>query len=306
MKVLEALTASMYLNVNYIRESAMVHRRHLLTALLVVTVSGFQFWAKSQSATPPELVPQNLLYPGNPSGYRPLVPVREDYGPGFVFKASRKGNDIIFGDVVCTNLYPGVKARAPAVVLTNTRFDNTNNAGVNLSLLQAIIGAGKSASLEGKYGREVHFTVALGDASDEYIPLSDLWSGRRKPRSVDPQCQAAIDDLKMKGQFRDSVFVVARALTVHGLSYTFENETGPSASLVLEIKNLIKLGGNADVSIQDSGKSTTVNAKTPVHLGVQVEAVDQWVPNGAVGAAERSEATITGHKVAGTYTVVTE
>ena len=233
-----------------------------------------------------------------------MTPISADFGPGFVFRGRLENGELVFGEIVCQTLYPKVQPRSAAVVLNNDSLSHDLSAELNLSLLDRIFRFLKlgSASLDAKYANKATYTVSLGTVSDSYIPLSDLWSNS-KPIEVDSGCHAAIEDLKVKGQFANSVFVVSRALTAQGLSYKFGSESDASGHLVTDVKNAAKVDTSGSLSISESGGNTSVDAKVPLHLCIEVQQVDQWVPSGAVSAAGISTDIINGHPVPGNYVV---
>jgi hypothetical protein len=191
--------------------------------------------------------------------------------------------------------------QTPTVVLTNNTYNSSTGAGFDLALLSKLI-KDNTVSLDFKYSGKVSYTVNLGTATDSYIPLSDLWDGKT-PKEVDPACKAAIEDLKMENKFENSVFVVSRALTLQGLTYTFTNNTDTNANLVADIKKILNANANATGTTTVSGTNTTVDPKTPLHIGVQVQLIDTWVPTGAVAALGTQQVIVTGRPVPGNYLV---
>ena len=183
----------------------------LLTAIADLLSSGAPL--ATAQASPPALVtlvPAELLYPDRPDGYRPLVPPRADFGPGFVFTGHMDGNTLVREDVLCQNLYPQIKPQDPTVVLNNYSISSKAGGDINISLLDRIFRFLKwgPTSLDAKYGQGADYTVNLGSASESYIPLSDMWKSG-KPIPVDPNCHAKIADLRLNNQFTDRVFVVS-------------------------------------------------------------------------------------------------
>lgn len=256
-----------------------------------------------RAQTPSPLMPAEIQYPSKPDGYRSLSPPRADFGPGFVFTGALTKNKFRVRDVVCQNLYPQLKAKDEPVVLTNRTFSNTSGVGLDLSLLDrmlSFLGLG-SASFEANYTGKVGYTVFLGSASEVYIPLGDMWNGEA-PVEVDRKCHSAIEELKRKGQFVDSVFVVSRALTINGLSFKFDKGTDISGKFVDDLEKIAK--GEARISVSKSESGTNTRIDLPIHLGVVVQQIEHWVPSGAVATQEKPEVIITAHPVPGAYAIL--
>jgi hypothetical protein len=276
------------------------------SAFFLFAVADLLIWdmiSAAVRADPPALVtlvPAELLYPNRPDGYRPLIPPRADFGPGFVFIGHMDGHALVREGVVCPNLYPQITPKDVAVVLNNYSISSKAGGDINISLLDRILRFLHlgTTSLDAKYGQGADYTVNLGSASESYIPLSDMWKGG-KPIPVDPKCHAAIADLRLNNQFTDRVFVVSRSLTVKGLTYTFDKSSDASIRITTEIADVVKAGGQASVSMSSTGSNTVLDIKTPIHLGMVVEIIDRWVPSGAVSA--QPEVTISGHPVTGPY-----
>jgi hypothetical protein len=72
----------------------------LSTLAALVTGSLVLGSAEAQTPAPIALIPSELLYPAKQDGYRPLVPIRADFGPGFVFTGQLKRETLIFGTLV--------------------------------------------------------------------------------------------------------------------------------------------------------------------------------------------------------------
>ena len=276
------------------------------STLFLVAAAELLIWgmlsaaARADQPTLISLVPAELLYPNRADGYRPLVPPRADFGPGFVFTGHMDGNALVREGVVCKNLYPQITPKDVAVVLNNYRISSKAGGDINISILDRILrflGLGKT-SLNAKYGGAFDYTANLGSASESYITLSDMWKGD-KPIPVDRNCHAAIENLRFNNQFTDRVFVVSRSLTVKGLTYTYNKSSDAAVGFTTEIADAVKAGGQASISMSSTGSNTVLDIKTPIHLGIVVEIIDRWVPSGAVSA--QPEATISGHPVSGSY-----
>lgn len=269
--------------------------------VLVPLLHGCFPHPKPPVLNPIDLVPPTMRYSNsNPTGYRPLVPARGDFAPAFVFRGSLNDGTVAVAEILCVNLYPDITPQGTVIVLNNDSVTSSQNFGLDLSLLQRLIGA-NSLSLQAKYGHDASYKVTLGTAYDQYIPTSDIWNGIT-PVAVDRKCKKVLDDAKSNNQL-SSIFVVTRAVALQGLNYTFDTGSNANAGVTVDLKSLLTANPNVSWKITESGGNTTIDPKQMIRIGIIVSQIDQWVPSGAVAAAGAAQVIVKGHTVPGTYSI---
>ncbi len=240
------------------------------------------------------VLPPSTVYPKDPNGFVPLVPPRTDFGPSFVFKGTISGATISVESIVCPNLYPSVTPMSAGFLLATASTNSDNSIGFDLSLLEKLIGA-NTGSLSAKYSGKVSYKVDFKSASDEYFAMNQQFDGAT-PRTVDPSCHAAIENLKSKGSFTGSLFIVTDAVTLTGLKYTFTQSSSTSASLNVDIAKLLTAKPSASHTFDAA--NSTVDIAQPLHIAIRRPfLVDTWLPTGAVAAGGARQAVIGAHPI---------
>jgi len=244
------------------------------------------------NVVPNSLLPKEIQYPQDPHGYLTLIPPRSDFGPGFVFKGSVQSGALIIDQILCTNLYPDVKPASGVLQLASATTSSNNSLGLNLSLLQKLVGT-NTVSLDAKYTGKMEYKVTVKTASADYLPSSSLFDGKT-PRPVDSSCRAAIENLKLAGPITKSVYIIGDAVAVTGLTYSFTKSSDPTLNITADIQKIVNASTNASFS-QDAN-NVSIDVTVPVHIAVKYPyLVDTWVPSGAVAAAEANTAIIAAH-----------
>lgn len=220
-------------------------------------------------------------------GYTLYKPPRTDRGPGWTFRFIRtiEGNSLPM--TLCENLYPGVQLHPGKLKLA--KFDSTSTVTVDIAIdfLQKLLKDVASAKANLKRVRAVTISWDKVESRELASELMFDKAGRVVP--ISSQCRAALEDLKKKHEFENSVFVIQSAALAHRLRYEFKADTESGWGATGQLKALLGFKAGLDIREVDT---TTLEINEPAYIGYVAIALRDMVPTGLLGS---ETATVSGH-----------
>ncbi|MGU3559418.1 hypothetical protein [Methylobacterium radiotolerans] len=217
------------------------------------------------------------------AGYRPYIPPRANWGPGFVFTGTIRDGKISDVEEVCSNIY-GQKIRAKSNSVLLPAYKEDNRVAIS-GLIEILKGALRSRSINAGAAFDQGKTteIRVSDAKEYSYTDEDKWIKEGVARPIAPRCLAAINDLKLKGKFDGRTFIIARAVAAEKFVYDVKDR-----GLALKLEG--SLANVADIKVLASGNAS---GETHIEFGHSMfigyappYLITEWVPTGRVSASE--------------------
>src|SRR5262249_45841020 len=172
------------------------------------------------------------------AGYQLYNPPRANWGPGFVFRGDVVNSRIKNVEEICPNLYTDLgPPEGTAIVLPNFRAEDGFSFGLAIQFLRGLVGGRVDL---GTIERERKAEVRWQNLQEMSYPRIVNWLESGEPRPIPSRCHLAIEDLKVRNQFKDRVFVIVRAVAPEVLVYDFSRAMRGDAGASVELPNQLK------------------------------------------------------------------
>lgn len=212
--------------------------------------------------------------------YTLYEPPRSNHGPGWTFRMAKTYDGRTVPMTVCENLYPAVKTKDANIDFPKIQMESKVDVDFAVELLEGIIdnvGEAK-ANLKAKGAKSVKIT--WGAVSAEELLPQETFDPSGKKLEVDHACAAHLNDLKQKGEFADSIFLVQQAIRVDRMDYEITSDSETGGGLSLNLKEVLTVKPEAKAT--QSNKSTLA-IKEPRYVGFRAFIITDVVPTGLLG-----------------------
>jgi hypothetical protein len=244
-------------------------RRHAQLLLVIVALTGVVAVAAGQDLTFLQRTLQEY-------DYQLYVPPRANWGPGFVF-----AGDVVKGrmknvEPVCPSLYENVGLpESTAVILPDFKAEDRYSFSLAIDFLRGLFGGRVDL---GAVERDRKVEVRWHNLQEMSYPKMVAWLKNGEPRPITKPCRAAIEDLKIKNQFKDRVFVIVRAVAPETLVYDFTRALSSDAAVSGQFAETWKAEARGKGQIVSE---TQLEIKHRLYIGyaAPVKIVD-WLPSG--------------------------
>ena len=213
-------------------------------------------------------------------GYTLYEPPRTNHGPGWTFRMVKTYDGKTVPMTVCDNLYPKVKVKKANVNLPDSKKGSGYDVDFAVALLEGLIdniGEAK-ANLKSKGTKSVNIT--WGAVHTEALLPQQTFDPSGKKLEVDSTCAAHLSDLKDKGTFADSIFMVQQAIIVDEMNYKVSANSETGGGLSISLKEVLTVKPEAKVT--ETSENLLV-VKEPRYLGFRAFLVNDVVPTGLLG-----------------------
>jgi hypothetical protein len=210
--------------------------------------------------------------------YQTYDPPRTNWGPGFVFVGEIARGRISKVQQICPNLYADLEAPQSATIfLPDYNTSDSFFLAASLRFLRGLLGL--SIDID-KIAGERMIEVKWRNVREYSYTGIDKWLETGEPRPIERRCRLAIEELKAKDLFKDSVFIITRAIAADSLTYEFGSSAPSRGSASAELYKAVQ--ANAEIrSALTNG--TRLEIKQRVYVGyISPTKLRDWTPTGLV------------------------
>jgi len=213
-------------------------------------------------------------------GYTLYEPPRSNHGPGWTFRMARTYDGKTIPMTVCDNLYPAVKISNAKVDFPSSTMESELDTDFAVDLLEGLIdNVGKAkATLKSKGVKSMKVTWGVVHA-EELLP-EQTFSPSGNKIEVDSACAAHLADLKKKGEFGESIFMVQQAIKVEQMNYEASAKSESAGSVAVSLKQLLNLRPQVNVI---NGRKDALVIKEPRYVGFRAFLLTDVAPTGLLG-----------------------
>lgn len=214
--------------------------------------------------------------------YALYYPIRENWGPGFVFSGDIVDGKIQNVEEICSNLYGDEQiSDSSSIFLANYSGKDEKSLDIGVQLLKRVAGEKNAATLNLADIKSVDdVDISWGDLRETSYARAEQWLKKGEPRPVEGRCESAIDDLKAKGKFIGRVFIITRALSAGSVSYEFNHLRRAGGEAKVKVHEVVEAQVAATWKVTGD---TSLSINKQVYIGYAKPALlEEWVPTGLV------------------------
>jgi hypothetical protein len=211
------------------------------------------------------------------NGYSFYNPPREGRGAGhaFIVKESISGKKSV--SPICKRVFRDIDVSKEPIELTKEEKLQTFSINFFVDFNHDLLNS--SPKLMTDLKKEIKILAEIQNPIEHVIYEEDLYDNDGTPRTLTPQCYAALKNKKVNDELED-VYFVQSAVETDKVIYTFQSESLNSTDLEAEIKKMITF--NLGNKFSTVSKNQLIIEK-PRYIAFIAYQMEHFIPTGHMG-----------------------